>query len=100
MTMRGSGPLDYESSPSGGRPPVILGVIAGVVAGSVLSFAAYWFGRSVWPVMLGLVLAIKVGAGLVLRRRERTRGFGVGVLISLALGVLIFMGICGKYTTL
>ena len=90
----------YEAHGSDGRPPVVIGVIAGVVAGSVLSFVAYWFGLELWPYMLGLVLVIKVAVGVGLRKRERTRGFAYGVLMSLALGVLIFWGICGKYAQL
>jgi hypothetical protein len=100
MTRKPPTPLDYDGPQPEGRPPVFLGVVAGLLAGSLLSFVAYWFGRAFWPVMLGLVLVIKVVVGVGMRKRERTRGFGIGLLMSLALGVLIFLGICGKYTEL
>jgi hypothetical protein len=88
--------LDYRGPQPGSRPPLVLGVIAGVVAGSLLSFVAYWFGVAFWFITPVVVLVIKLVLGFRLRSDDRTRGFAIGVLASIGLGVLIFLGLCGR----
>jgi len=86
--------LDYRSVPGGNRPRLIGGVLMGVLAGSLLSFVAYWLGTRFICVVPVVVLAVKVFFGTQFRSDERTRGVAIGVLLSIATGALIFFGIC------
>src|SRR4051795_9460893 len=95
MTEETPSPLN-DQTPSRRQPPVIAGVIVGVLAGSLLSFLVYWFGMGLMLILSAVVLVIKVAVGTRLRKDERTRGVAIGILISIATGTLIFLGLCGR----
>ena len=47
MSQEPPAPLAYRGPPPGKQPPFVAGVIMGLLAGSLLSFVAYWLGMSI-----------------------------------------------------
>src|SRR5688500_2511951 len=72
--------------------------MGGIVAGLLISLVYYqWLGTAVaehtpWA-PLGAVV-FKLAAGLTMAVIPRTRDFGEGLVMSIPVGVLIFLGLC------
>jgi hypothetical protein len=73
----------------------VFGLILGVGGGTLMSYCAYRWGWRAWPAAVLLLLSGKLGVGVGLLNRRGKRGIGIGLLLSILLGVLIFLGECG-----
>ncbi|HET6249776.1 MAG TPA: hypothetical protein VFE47_18950 [Tepidisphaeraceae bacterium] len=99
-------PLGYQNGPIPAIPrttysarDTLIRFFAGLLLGAAVS-AILWVGG--WKyvttgysgLLILIVPAIKLIAGITLVCIRRWRAFGAGILVSIALGVLIFFGAC------
>ena len=100
-------PMDYESKRDqkqrrnesrkgpGRSVEVFLGLLGGGILSGIVWGWLFGYARGqVWLSAIVFVPAIKVIIGVVMLAEVRMRYYGIGVLLSIALGGLIFFGIC------
>ncbi|MDB5334348.1 MAG: hypothetical protein JWP03_5499 [Phycisphaerales bacterium] len=96
-------PLDYRSAGSGQSPQErrrsFQGFFGGLLLGTLVSVVAWGcqfsgFGIPGLGSSILLLPGLKLGAGVVGLCMPRWRKFGAGILVSIALGILIFFGMC------
>ena len=100
--------LNYQ--PPGRPPPLpppsagktLLWFFIGLIAGTALS-AIVWIGgfksldSTVGGAAMLIIPALKLTTGIIFLCRRGWRSLGAGILVSLAMGFLIFFGVCAMH---
>jgi len=94
--------LEYHRHSSEADAKLDIGLFfAGLIIGTTASGLIWWLGRRPFVMNLSekailIVLTTKVTIAIATIVVERTRGFGLGLLVSIAIGGLIFFGVCAS----
>lgn len=87
---------------SASDPPVAFALIAGIVVGlvvSVVATVALTSLLSTWTPLAWAVIAVPPLAGVVVLLVPRWRRVGAGFVMGLAVGGIVFAGVCAGFIT-